>query len=404
MVTETMTTSAARRLAARLAAGLLLVLALASCQSANLGSATEGLGSEQATIPLDPNPQGEVFGQGQVRVTLLIPKTAPGNAATVANDLRNGALLAMQDFGQDTIQLVIKDTKGTAAEAQTMATEAINEGSSAILGPLFSGSVSSASAVTLPAGKTMIAFSNDPSVARRGAYLLSYTQSADTTRLISYAMSLGKRSIHAFLPTGAVGVLQEAALRQAAGAGGATVQVSKYERSGPGIEAAVREAVASVETADTIYIPEGGQIPEVILSSLNRSGASLQGKQVLGSGQWESVKFGRPELEGALYTGRDITNFNGFASRYQSTYNQQPGLFAGLAYDALTLAINLIKTKGPQQAFQPASIEDRRGFTGINGVFRMKADGTSERGLAIYKVVNGQGTLESPAPTRFAGS
>ena len=243
MVTETMTTSTAHRLAARLAAGLLLVLALVSCQSANLGSATEGLGSEQADIPLAPNPQGEVFGQGQVRVSLLIPKTAPGNAAAVANDLRNGALLAMQDFGQDTIQLVIKDTKGTAADAQTMATEAINEGSTAILGPLFSGSVSSASAVTLPAGKTMIAFSNDPSVARRGAYLLSYTQAADTTRLASYAMSLGRRSIHAFLPTGAVGVLQEAALRQVAGSNGASVQVSKYERSGQIGRASCRERV-----------------------------------------------------------------------------------------------------------------------------------------------------------------
>lgn len=404
MVTETTRTSAARALAARLCAGLLLALALISCQSANLGSATEGLGSEQANIPLAPNPQGEVFGQGPVRISLLIPKTAPGNAATVANDLRNGALLAMQDFGQNTIQLVIKDTKGTAADAQNMATEAINEGSTAILGPLFSGSVSSASAVTLPAGKTMIAFSNDPSVARRGTYLLSYTQSADTRRLVSYALSLGRRNIHAFLPTGAVGVLQEATLRQVAGRAGANVQISKYERSGEGIEAAVREAVVSVEAADALYIPEGGQIPEVILSSLKRAGASLEGKQVLGSGQWESVKFGRPELEGALYTGRDITNFSGFSTRYQSTYNQPPGLFAGLAYDAVTLAINLVKTKGPKQAFTPASIEDRRGFAGINGVFRMKPDGTSERGLAIYKVVNGQGKLESPAPTRFTGS
>ena len=108
------------------AAGLLLLVALASCQSANLGAATDGIGNDANAIILDPNPQGEVFGQGNVRIALLVPKTAPGNAATVANDLRNGALLAMQDFGQNTIQLVIKDTKGTAADTQNEATEAIN--------------------------------------------------------------------------------------------------------------------------------------------------------------------------------------------------------------------------------------------------------------------------------------
>ena len=99
-----------------------------------------------------------------------------------------------------------------------------------------------------------------------------------------------------------------------------------------------------------------------------------------------------------------ITNFNAFASRYQSTYNAQPGVFAALGYDAITLAISLIKSKGATAAFQPTSIEDRRGFAGINGVFRMRPDGTAERGLAIYRVEGGAGSLESPAPTSFSGT
>jgi ABC-type branched-subunit amino acid transport system substrate-binding protein len=390
----------------KLAIILAMGFGLSACQSSGLNGATEGLSSTNNTqqITLSPDPKGEVFGQGQTRITLLVPKTAPGNAASIANEIRNGALLALQDFGQNTIQLVIKDTKGQAADAQGATSEAVAEGSTAIVGPLFSSSVSAASGIAVPAGRTMIAFSNDVSVARRGVYLLSYTQQADTIRMMNYALSLGKRNIHAFLSNNAIGGLQETVLRQLSGGAGANINITKYELSGPRIETAVREAAVAITAADAIYIPEGGQIPGAILSGLKRAGVELANKQVLGSGQWESVKFDKPELEGALYTGRDITNFNAFASRYQTTYNTQPGVFAALGYDSITLVSSLISSKGATGAFQPTAIEDRRGFAGINGIFRFKADGTAERGLAVYKVTGGAGRPASPAPTSFSGS
>ncbi|MGB7287357.1 MAG: penicillin-binding protein activator [Salaquimonas sp.] len=380
---------------------------LSACQSAGLSGATDGLSGVdqgQQNITLTADPKGEVFGQGDVRLTLLVPKTAPGNAAAIANEIRNGALLALQDFGQGKIQLVIKDTKGQAAEAQGTASEAVSEGSTAIIGPLFASSVTAASAVAQPAGRTMIAFSNDTNVAKRGVYLLSYTQQADTKRMMNYALSLGKRSIYAFLPNDAVGTLQETVLREVAGQAGANIQLIKYDRSGPAIETAARSAAIPIASADAIYIPDGGQIPSAILSSLKRAGVSLAGKQILGSGQWESVKFDSPDLEGALYTGRDISKFAPFANRYQTAYNAQPGVFAALGYDAITLAASLVGSKGPAAAFQPASLEDRRGYSGINGIFRFKPDGTSERGLAVYKVTGGTGRPESPAPTSFSGT
>ncbi len=391
----------------KIALAFLLGTSLAACQSSSLQTATEGMDQQaqnQVATALTPNPVGEVFGQGSVRISLLIPKTAPGNAATIANEVRNGALLAMKDFGEKTIQLVIKDTKGQAADAQGAATEAVSEGSTAILGPLFASSVSAASAVAKPNGKTIIAFSSDASVARQGVYLLGYTPQADTRRMLNYTLSLGKRSIYAFLANSPTGNLQEATLREVAGQSGANVQISKFERSGEAIEAAARAAAVGIASADTIYIPEGGQVPSAILSSLKRAGVDLAGKQIIGSGQWESVKFDDAVLEGALYTGRDISNFNNFASRYQTAYNAQPGVFAALGYDAVTLAASLVNNNGAGGAFTSASLEDQRGFAGINGIFRLKSDGTAERGLAVYKVSGGVGRIESPAPTSFSGS
>ncbi|MFZ1815508.1 MAG: penicillin-binding protein activator [Rhizobiaceae bacterium] len=380
---------------------LSLALLVASCQSSNLGIDKE-LDPQLNAPVLTPNPNGEVFGQGQVRVSLLVPKSAPGNAATVANEIRNGALLAIQDFGQNIVQLVIKDTQGQAASAQAAANEAVLEGSTAILGPVFSANVSAASAVTLPAGRTMFAYSTDSSVARRGVYLLSFTPQDDTQRIITYVISQGKRSILAFLPNNAEGSLRESTLRQIAGQTGAIVQIIKYDRSGPSIEQAVTSAATFLPTVDSIYIPEGGEIPNVIMQTARKQGLKTIGKLIIGSGTWESVKVTEPQLDGAVYPGRDTANFANFASRYETIYGSKPSVWAALGYDSVTLVTDLTQRLGAKEGFTTAQIENPRGFSGINGIFRLRENGTAERGLAIYQVVNGETRIVSPAPTSFS--
>ncbi len=172
-----------------LLAGAALTLLLPGCVSGNnVGTGLPG-SATQNNLPrvLSPNPVGEVIGSGNVRIALLVPSSIPGGAAAVARELRNGAELAIQDFGRNQVQLVVKDTKGQATEEQARANEAISEGSSLVLGPLFASNVSAAAGVTLPANISMLAFSTDTSVARRGVYLFSYTPQSDTRRMIRYA-------------------------------------------------------------------------------------------------------------------------------------------------------------------------------------------------------------------------
>ncbi|MEC9342491.1 MAG: penicillin-binding protein activator [Pseudomonadota bacterium] len=388
-----------------LAVAVLGALALTACRSSDLGvDRTAILGGQPSNTSPTPNPNGEVFGTGAVRVSLLLPKSAPGNGAAVAQELRNGALLALQDFGQDTIQIVIKDTSGQAASAQAAANEAILEGSSAILGPVFSASVSAASAIALPAGRTMIAFSTDTSVARRGVYLLSFTPQDDTRRIINFALSQGKRAFLAFLPTSSEGTIREGVLRQLLGPTGASLQVIRYERTNESLEQAAIKASPLLESVDSIYIPEGGQIPNAIMQNLRRVEADTVGKVVLGSGLWETVKLDDPMLENAIYPNRDVSNFDSFASRYENAYGAKPGVWAGLGYDSVTLTIELVRQTGNFEGFKQVMLENPRGFTGINGIFRLRADGTAERGLAIYRVLEGRPDLLSPAPKTFSRS
>lgn len=398
-----MQATTSRRLSAAIAASALgALMLLAGCQSTNLGIDTPRSTGDQAAPVLSPNPSGEVFGSGPVRVALLLPKTAPGNAAMVANELRNGALMAFNDFSSNQIELVIKDTAGQAASAQAAASEAVKEGASLILGPVFAANVSAASAITGPASRTMLAFSTDASVARRGVYLLSFTPQADTQRVIRYALSQGKRSFLAYLPNNAEGSLREATVRQELGSAGANLRVIKYDRSNESIERAVLSSKDMLPLVDAVYMPEGNQIPNAILQTMRRNSMNAVGKQLLGSGNWESVKLNDPQLEGAIYPGRDTSKFEVFSQRYETLNSTKPSVWASLGYDAITLAIDLVGRLGPQRAFTSQSLENPRGFAGVNGIFRILSNGTTQRGLAIYQIKNGRGELLAPAPASFA--
>src|SRR5437016_752392 len=90
--------------------------------------------------PLDANglplAQGQTFGNGPVRVALLLPLS--GDAAVVGQSMANGASLAMDFIAAnanmtDNITLVLKDTGATAGGAAQAAQQAVQEGASLIL-------------------------------------------------------------------------------------------------------------------------------------------------------------------------------------------------------------------------------------------------------------------------------
>jgi len=59
-----------------------------------------------------------------------------------------------------------------------------------------------------------------------------------------------------------------------------------------------------------------------------------------------------------------------------------------------------VKTQGTER-FSTAVLTNPSGFTGIDGLFRFKADGTNERGLAVLKVTPSGSQIIAPAPKSF---
>lgn len=382
-------TGATRRSAVGLILGAPLLAGCAGMQSPFSGG-------EQ---PAGPPQQPAAVGSGQVKVGLLLPLSASGNAAVAAQSMRNAAELALAEFQNPNIQLLIKDDNGTPQGAQQGAQQAVDEGAEIILGPLFAQSVPAAAQVARNRGISMIAFSTDSSVAGRGVYLLSFLPESDVNRIVEYAAGTGKRSFAALLPENAYGNVVEAAFKQAVPRrGGRIAAFEKYGADRAQPAATIGQALTN---ADSLLLADDGDALAGVADSLAAGGADLKQVQLLGTGLWDNPRvFANTNLRGGLYAAPDPSGFRSFSQRYRAKYSGDPVRTATLAYDGVALVAALARTQGGQR-FSPEVLTNPSGFAGIDGLFRFRSDGTNERGLAVMRVTAGGGQIVAGSPKSF---
>ena len=105
-------------------------------------------------------------------------------------------------------------------------------------------------------------------------------------------------------------------------------------------------------------------------------------------------------MQGGLYAAPDPAGFRAFSGRYRTKYGAEPVRTATLAYDAVALVAALARTQGTTR-FSSDVLTNPSGFAGIDGLFRFRADGTNERGLAVMKVTTGGGVAVAGSPKSF---
>ncbi len=388
--------AAAKAVRAGFAAGA--IIALSACAGQGPGP---GTGAQFGA----PQPQGTAIGSGQIKVALILPLSAPGNAGLVAQSMKNSAELALGEFNTPDIQMLVKDDGGTSLGAQQAAQAAINEGSEIILGPLFAQSVQAAGGVARPRGVPVIAFSTDTSAAARGVNLLSFLPESDINRIVNYAFAQGKRSFAALVQDNAYGSVVEAAFKEAvARRGGRLVALERYQFDQVRMQTPIKTIAQAANQVDAILIADGPDAVPLVAQQLIANGVNTKRVQLLGTGLWDDQRvFSDSALQGGWYPAPDPSGFQNFSNRYRQKYGQDPVRTATLSYDATALVAALVKTQGGQR-FAPEVIGSTSGFNGIDGVFRFRQDGTNERGLAVFRVGPSGGQLVSPAPKSFGAA
>ena len=390
-------------LSRRACVGGLLAL-LTGCSSVPGVTDVFSRGSSAAAPGAEPAAIG-AGGPGAVKVAVILPLSAGGNAGVVALSMKNAAEMALAEFSNPNVQLLVKDDAGTAAGAQKAAQQALSEGAEIIIGPLFAHAVGVVGTAARQRGVPVIAFSTDASVAARGVYLLSFLPESDVDRIVDFAVASGKRSFAALLSQGAYGNVVEAAFKQAvARKGGRIVALERYALLPSTTASAANLIARSAGSIDALFIPEGPEVVPSVVQGLANVGIDTKRVQLLGTGLWEDSRiFNDTRLHGGWYAAPDSNGYRGFSARYRQRYNKDPVRTATLAYDAVALVAALVKTQGPQR-FSEQVLTNPSGFSGIDGLFRFRADGTNERGLAVMQVGPTGGQIVSPPPSAFGAS
>lgn len=381
-----------------LAAGTMALALISGCSSFNFGPdiATRNITTSQlpSTGQTLPAAAGEPIGSGPVRVALLLPVT--GDKSSVGISMANGARLAMEYVQSnptvtDNITLVLKDTAGDPAIASRMASEAVSEGASLILGPLLAESVLSAGAVARSAGIPLIGFSNNTGAASPGVYLLNVLPEVAVRRSLAYAQSQGRRSFAAVVRNDALGQIQDGAFRQAISDLGLNARAVHTFTSESHARSIVEQVIPLIRSGqvDALFIPDRATAPSLAVL-LEAEGLDRTSFTIIGSADWDNdINISQSSfLVGAIYPAIDDAGQTALRPQYQARFGGIPHPFATIAYTATLLANSTSLALGTPK-YDRGQLTNTSGFNGRDGLFRFLSDGRSEYALIIKQIVAG---------------
>eukprot|EP01037_Dinobryon_pediforme_P002526 gene2526-2565_t len=370
-----------------------------SGQMGGLSPADQTFSAPVGGVQSQPLEGSNTIGSGPVRVALVVPLTQASGPSLIGTSMRNAAEMAIAEANSSDLTLLVKDDRSTPEGARDAAKAALAEGAELFIGPLFANNVREVGAQAKAAGRPVIGFSTDSSVAQPGVYLLSFLIETQVDRVVEFAAAKGKKSFAALVPDGEYGNVALAEFQQVAAR--KNLRVMSIERYSPGQAAsAVAKINALGNQIDTVFVPEQADNMPNVAPTL--AGLAARKIQILGTGVWNDARvLSLQALQGAWFAAPENAGFNAFAARYRAKYGSEPTRVASLAYDSVSLAAALARTQGAQR-FVDRTLTNSSGFNGADGVFRFRTDGLNERGIAVYQVGAGAATTLSAAPKTFA--
>lgn len=383
-----------RKAGTRIATAL-AVFALAACEPIALGG-----GSGNGGPAIDTSKP--------VPVALLVPRSGGSSDAVVSAALENAARLAIADLNGAKIDLRVYDTAGNEGTTAAVTQQAVSDGAKIILGPLYGGNANVAGLTAAKAGVNVLAFTNNASLAGGNVFVLGQTFGNTADRLTSYAVRNGKRRIVTVSAQTAAGELGRQAIASAAASNGASVVGNVvYSYSQQGVIAAAKEVKSAVDSgqADAVFLASNTNAALPFLAQLlPENGVNPAVTQYIGLTRWNvpAQTLDLSGLQGGWFALPDPALTSQFDSRYSAAYGTAPHPLAGLAYDGIA-AIGALVQRGNKDALTGAALTQGAGFQGVNGVFRFRPNGVSERGLAVATIQNRQVVILDPAPKSFGG-
>ena len=360
------------------------------------------------------------------------------HSADIGRALLDAASLAVFEISDRNFMLMPFDTRGTAEGAAAAAQDALAANVRLVIGPVFSAAVQAAAPLLLQAEVNTIALSNNQEVAEPGVYLAGLFPELQIDRVIGYAARRGARRIAALVPAGPFGRRAAETVRVSAAADSIDiVEIRAYGPPGDEIAEAVR-IISDYETRrkalqeqrktlkaledegskralkpleiletlgplpfDALLVAASGEDLVNAAAQLGNFDVDTKRSRLLGLSSWAAPNTGRePALVGGWYAVPPLDADDEFSLKYKWMYDSDPHPLGPATYDLVALAAILGSgDDGPQ--FDRAILTTETGFAGAGGLFRLRADGLSERRLEVREVLTNGSRVIDPARTSF---
>ena len=351
---------------------------------------------------------GPNVGRGAVEVAMLLPvSSGQGGDAVIARNLENAARLAAADLEGTAVNITVYDTAGQAAQAATVARQAVSEGADVIIGPLRSDAAAAVGVAVANSNIAVLSFSNNTEIAGGNVFVLGHTFQNTADRVISFAATRGQNNIVITHADTLAGQVARDAIRRAAANSGATIAGTvPYEFSQTGVINVVPQVVEIVResgaTGLMLTSDSAGALP-FFAQLLPENGLDPSEIQMMGLTRWDTppqtLQFAG--LQGGWFAVPDPSAVADFNARYTAAYGAGPHILAALGYDAIRAVGETAAASG---RLGGTDFVASAGFNGANGVFRLLNDGTNQRAMAIAQVIDNQVAVIDPAPRRLGGA
>lgn len=351
-----------------------------------------------AAVPLAAVPVTET-----IHLSMLLPLS--GKNAALGTALQNAATLAINDLKSDGIEIEFQDTQSTPEGAKIAAQKAISQNTRLVLGPIFADDVRAARSVMAATTIPMIAFSTDMSVASLGTFIMGVLPQDQARQIAAFAATRGARNTLIIAPNDPYGQLMvhtySLVFRSAGGGitGPLLISPTDTDEVLSGKIAGAFSANSGVKI-DAAFLPLSPARAAKIIDTVTRF-VGTDRPIILGTGAWEETDATTlPALSGAFYAAPSSDLRTQFEGTYRQNFEATPPRLAALSYDSVALAITLGRTLGAT-GYTFTSLTNSSGFSGINGLFRFKTDGTVERSLSIMSIQQGGPRVITPGLSAF---
>lgn len=345
-----------------------------------------------------------------VPVALLLPRgSGNANDDILARSLENAARMAIADLEGVQIDLRVYGTAANADQARNAALQAVSDGAKIILGPVYAENANAVGLALASKGINVLSFSNNTAIAGGNVFVLGSTFQNTANRLVSYAAAHGKQRVLVVHSQNVAGQAGSQAIQSAiANNTIANAGVVDYEFSQNGVFSAVSKITAAARSgnADTIFLTSNtaGALP-LFTQLLPESGLGTATTQYIGLTRWDipAQTLDLPGVQGGWFAMPDPAKAAQYRARYMTAFGDSPHPISGLAYDGIA-AIGALVKAGKSDALTATALTQSAGFQGVGGVFRLRSDGTNERGLAVVTVQDKKVVVMDPAPRGFGGA